>query len=171
MRNFTLLLVLISGLLSGYLVGNYRGRNAREALQKAVETGKTIEAERETAISKLKMELNDINAAHRRELEAMRKENDSRIAIWRHNQSSLDEQIKRATANLAAADTRLSRLIIQRNGASAADASTLDPAIERVRAERDRLRREIDGNTCLHTPVPDSVFEAFNATNGQANAR
>jgi hypothetical protein len=35
MRNLTLLLVLVSGLLAGYLIGDYRGKAAREALRKS----------------------------------------------------------------------------------------------------------------------------------------
>ena len=164
MRNLILLLVLGSGFLSGYLIGDYRGKNAREALQKAIETGKTLDAERETAISRLKTELDGINETHRQELEAIRKENNSRIALWRRSKSGLNEQIRRSTANLDSANTRLATLTTQRNGASGADAARLDMEIERLRKEREGLRREIDGNTCLQTPIPNSVFEALNET-------
>lgn len=171
MRNFILLLVLISGFLSGYLIGDYRGKNAREALQKAIETGKTLDAERETAISRLKTEFDGINDRHRRELEAIRKENDSRIALWRRSKDSLNEQIKRSTAKLTSADTRLSTLTTQRNKAAGADVARLDLEIEHLRNERERLRRVIDGYACLQTQVPNSVFEALNEADTPARTQ
>ncbi len=171
MRNFILLLVLVSGFLSGYLIGDYRGKNAREALQKAIETGKTLDAERETAISRLKTELDGVNETHRRELEAIRKESDLRIALWRRSKDSVNEQIKRSSANLASADTRLSALITQRDGTTGTDAARLDLEIERVRKEREGLRRAIDGNTCLQTQIPNSVFEALNEADTPGKTR
>lgn len=171
MRNFILLLVLISGFLSGYLIGDYRGKNAREALQKAIETGKTLDAERETAISRLKTELDGINETHRQKLEAVRKENDSRIAVWRHSKDTLNQRIKRSSADLASADTRTSTLVTQRNGATETDAARLDLEIERLRKEREGLRRSIDGNTCLQTQIPNSVFEALNEADTPGKTR
>lgn len=162
MKNFVLLLVLVSGFLSGYLIGDYRGKNAREALQKAIETGNSLDAERETAISRLKTELDGVNETHRRELEAIRKESESRIALWRRSKSSVNEQIKRSSADLASTDTRISTLIAQREGATGGDAAHLDLEIERLRKERELLRRVVDGNTCLQTQIPHSVFEALN---------
>ena len=171
MRNFILLLVLCSGFLSGYLVGDYRGKNARDALQRAMETGKTLDAERETTISRLKTELDSINETHRQELEAIRKENNSRIALWRRSKGGLNEQIRRSSVDLYLANTRMASLTSQRSVANGADATRLDMEIGRLRKERDNLRSEIDGNTCLQTPIPESVFEALNETNTQGGAR
>ncbi len=165
MRNFTLLLVLISGFLSGYLINGYLNKDAREALKKAVETGKTLDSEREAAISKLKTELDDINEKHHRELEAIRKDNESRAAGWRRAKDSLDDNLKRSTAKLAESDTRLKSLTSQRDAASGADKAKLNLEIERLRKERDDLRREIEGSECLQARVPHSVFDALNEAN------
>ena len=171
MRNFILLLVLVSGFLSGYLIGDYRGKNAREALQKAIANGKALDAERETAISRLKSELEGINETRGREMEVIRKENDSRIASWRRSKNSLQEQIRHSNANLTSADSRLSTLITQRNKATGADVAHLDLEIERLRKERVGLHREIEGSECLQSQIPDSVFKALNEADTGASIR
>lgn len=171
MRNIILLLVLASGVLSGYLIGDYRGKNAREALQKAIATGKTLDVERETAISRLKSELEIINKTHSRELEAIRKENDARIASWRRSKNSLQNQISHSNASLASVDSRLSALVTQRNGATGADVARIDLEIGHLHKERAGLRRDIEGSECLQTRIPDSVFEALNEAGNGTNAQ
>lgn len=167
MRNFILLLVLISGFLSGYLIGDYRGKDARESLKKAIETGKTLDTERETTLSQLKTELDGINDKHHRELEAIRKENASRITAWLRTKDGLDDKIKRSTAKLTESDIRLKTLVTQRDAASGAEKDRLDMEIERLRKERENLRREVEGNACLQTRVPHSVFDALNEANAE----
>lgn len=162
MKNLILLLVLISGFLSGYLIGDYRNKDAREALKKAIETGKTLDSERETAITKLKTELDGINEKHHRELEAIRKNSDSKIDAWRRAKDGLNDNIKHSTAKLAESDTELKSLVSQRDSASGADKARLDLEIARLRKERDDLRREIEGSACLQARVPHSVFDALN---------
>ncbi len=161
MKNLILLLVLVSGFLSGYLIGDYRGKAAREALQKAVETGKTLDADRETAIAKLKTELNGINEKHHRELEATRKISDAKVAGWRRTKNGLDDDIRLSAAKLVVSDAKLKSLIAQRDGASETGRAELDLEIERLRKERDELRKEIEGNTCLQARVPHGVFDAL----------
>lgn len=165
MRNFVLLLVLVSGFLSGYLIGDYRNKDAREALQKAIETGKTLDSERETTIARLKTELDGINDKHHRELEAIRKNNESKMAEWRRAKDGLDNDIKRSTARLSESDSRLKSLAAQRDAASGADRTRLDLEIVRLRKARDDLRREIEGSECLQARVPHSVFDALNEAN------
>lgn len=162
MRNFTLLLVLISGLLAGYMIGDYRGKDARESLKKAIETGKTLDTERETALSQLKTELAGINDRHHRELEAIRKDNASRMSAWRRTKDGLDDDIQRSTAKLTVSDTRLKVLVAQRDGATGTEKIRLDLEIERLRKERENLRREVEGSACLQMHVPHSVFDALN---------
>lgn len=149
----------------GYLIGDYRNKDAREALKKAFETGKTLDSEREASISKLKTELDRINEKHHRELEAIRKDNESREAGWRHAKDRLDDNIKRSTARLAESDTQLKSLVSQRDAASGADRAKLNLDIERLRKERDDLRREMEGSACLQARVPHSVFDALNEAN------
>jgi hypothetical protein len=164
MNRFILLLVLISGLLSGYLIGDYRGRDARETLKKATETGKTLEAERNTAITELKTELGNINNKHQRELETVRKENAIRVTEWRRTKDALDDKIKLANSKITESDTRLKTLVELRDGSTGAEEASLNLEIAHLRKERENLRREIEGNTCLQTNVPRSVFEALNET-------
>ena len=162
MNKFILLLVLISGFLSGYLIGDFRGSSARESLQKAVETGKALASERETTLTQLKAELDGINDRHHRELETIRKENAFKTAEWRRTRDGLDDNIKRATAKLNDSDTRLKSLVAQRDGTSGAGKTSLDLEIARLQKERDVLRQEIEGNACLQARVPHSVFDALN---------
>ena len=164
MKNFILLLVLVSGLLAGYLVGDYRGRDAREALDKAIETGRTLDAERMTAISRLKTELEGIDAEHRQELAAIRRESDSRMARWRSTKSNLPGAINHAAAALAESDDRLTLLATQRDRASGAEKTRLEREIARLRTEQETLRQESTGNACLQARAPHSVFEALNET-------
>jgi hypothetical protein len=165
MNRFILLLVLISGLLAGYLVGDYRGSNAREALNKAIETGKTLGAERETAIANLKTELGGINEKHQRELDAAHKANDSRIAEWRSTKESLDDSNKRLNTKLAESDSKLKSLVARRDAASGTEKASLDQEIAHQQKAREDFQREIEGNTCLQTQVPHSVFDVINDAN------
>jgi peptidoglycan hydrolase CwlO-like protein len=164
MRNFVLLLVLVAGLLAGYFVGDYRGRDAREALKKAIETGKTLDSERETAISRLKTELEGINEKHQRELSAIRKQNDSKVAEWRRTKESLENAIKLTTAKLNASDGQLKSLVNQRDGATGTEKARLNLEIERLKKEQANLRQEIEGSACLQARVPHGVFDALNET-------
>ena len=165
MRNLTLLLVLVSGLLAGYLIGDYRGRDARESLQKAVETGKELETVRETTLSRLKTELDDINDKHHRELDAIRKDSESRMAAWRRTKDGLDDKIKLSAAKLAESDAQLKTLISQRNDTSGAQKARLDLEIGHLRTDRENLRREVEGSSCLQAQVPHSIFDALNEKN------
>lgn len=164
MKNFILLLVLISGFLSGYFLGDYRGKDAREMLKKAIETGKTLDTERETTIAQLKTELDGINEKHRRELETIRKNSEARTAAWRHSKDGLNDKLKLATAKLAESDTRLKSLLARHDAATGTEQARLELEIARLQQERDDLRREIEGNACLQTRVPHSVFDALNET-------
>jgi len=163
MNRLILLLVLLSGFLSGYLIGDYRGKDARETLKKAAEAGKTLDSDREAAIVKLKTELGGINDRHQRELEAVCKENALKVSAWRRTKDSLDEKIRTATARITESDARLKALVTRRDASTGSEEASLNLEIAHLRKEREDLRREIEGNTCLQTRVPHSVFEALNA--------
>jgi chromosome segregation ATPase len=164
MNKFVLLLVLISGFLSGYLIGDYRGRGARETLRMAAETGKTLDSEREAAIAKLKTELGSINDKQQRELDNVRLENAIKASGWRRTKEALDEKIKRTNSRIAESDAQLKALVEQRDAATGTEEAKLTQQIAQLRKEREELRREIEGNTCLQTKVPSSVFDALNQT-------
>jgi Skp family chaperone for outer membrane proteins len=165
MRNITLLLVLLSGLLAGYLIGDYRGKEARTALEKAIATGKTLEQERQTAITQLKTELDGINEKHNQELQKIRKDNAYKTAEWQRTKQGLDDKIKLSTAKLSESETRLKSLTPQSNSASGAERAKLEQEIAHLRQEQNVLRNEIEGNSCLQAHVPQSVFTALNETN------
>jgi len=165
MKNLVLLLVLVAGVLSGYLIGDFRGKNARDALQRAVETGKALDADRDTAVARLRTELDGINDRHRRELEAVRRNSASRAAEWRRTRDGLDDDVRLSTARLAVSGTKLKSLAAQRDTASGADRARLDLEVERLRKERDELRREIEGSACLQARVPHGVFDALQVAN------
>ena len=162
MNKYILLLVLFSSLLAGYFIGDYRGKDAREALNKAIETGKTLESERETAITKLKTELEGINEKHQQEISAIRKDNDAKVAAWQRTKVGLENTIKLTTAKLAASDGQMKSLVSQSDGATGAEKARLDQEIERLKKEQLSLRQEIEGGACLQTRVPNSVFDALN---------
>lgn len=167
MNKFILLLVLISGFLSGYLIGDYRGKNARETLRMAFETGKTLDSEQEAAIAQLRTQLDGINNKHQRELDAVRKENALKVAEWRRTKDTLEDKIKSANASIEESDTRLKALVAQRDGTSGAEETNLNMEIARLRKERENLRREIEGNACLQARVPHSVFSALGDAGGK----
>lgn len=162
MKNFVLLLVLVSGFLSGYLIGDYRGRIARESLKKAVDTGKTLDAEREATITQLRKELDGINDKHLRELETVRKNSAAKAAEWHREKGNLGDKIKLTTTKLTELDTQLRSLVAKRDSASGAKIAGIDLEISHLRKERDDLRHEVEGNACLQTMVPHSVSEALN---------
>lgn len=165
MRNLTLLLVLISGLLAGYLIGDYRGKDAREALKKAIETGKTLDTERETAIARLKTELDGINEKHHRELETIRRDSEHKAAAWRRSKDGLSDEIKRSNSKLADTGNRLKSLATQRDTVTETEKPGLELEIRRLQKVQDDLRKEIEGSACLKARVPHSVFDALNEAN------
>jgi chromosome segregation ATPase len=164
MNKFVLMLVLVSGFLSGYLIGDYRGRDARETLKVVAETGKSLESEREAAIAKLRTELENVSARNHRELDNARLENAIKASEWRRTKEALDEKIKRTNSRLAESDAELKALVERRDGAKGSEESRLNEQIAQLRKEREDLLREMEGNTCLQTSVPRSVFDALNQT-------
>jgi DNA repair exonuclease SbcCD ATPase subunit len=168
MKNFTLLLVLVSGLLAGYFVGDYRGRAARDALQKAVATGRALNAELESSSTRLKGQLDLIQKQHARELQGSREEYDRKLAEWERVKASMDKTIQRQHEATAEADARLQVLMSRLENAKGTSAVQVAQEMEQVRRERDAMRREMAGNVCLKTPVPEGVVETLNtAENGK----
>lgn len=161
MRNFVLLLVLGCGMASGYFVGDYRGKEARAALEKAIAMGMALDREREAVIASLRKDLADIDAKYQRDLEASRRDYEARSVEWQRAKAGLDETIRRQTARIAAANQDLEKLRGQLDGATGDERVKLEQEIARLRKVRADLQRELDGNRCLGTPVPQSVFDAL----------
>lgn len=72
MKNLILLIVLALGLGGGYFAGQYRGKEARKALERAVETGKALDRERANTIASLKTDLDGIGEKYKQDIEARR---------------------------------------------------------------------------------------------------
>ena len=161
MRNFVLLLVLVCGLASGYFIGDWRGKDARKALEMAIETGKTLEREREAAIVALKKDLDDINAKYRRDMEANRKDYETRSIAWDRTKAELDKTIKRQTEKLAESNRNIDDLTAKLGGSVGAEKERLKQEIARLRKQNAELQREAEGNRCLKTQVPRSVLDAL----------
>lgn len=134
MKNFTLLLVLLASLSAGYLIGDYRGRSSREALQLALASGKILEAERAASADQLKKELAAIGTQHRLQLEASRNKYAADLAAWQLTRASLP----------------------QKNGKTGLGVQQPSPA------ERDAQQREMAGQACLQAELPYNVVEALN---------
>jgi uncharacterized protein YdcH (DUF465 family) len=171
MKNSILSLVLISGLLAGYLIGDFRGKDVRESLQKTIATGKLAAADREATIAQLKTELNGINEKHLRELATIRKDYEAKTAAWRHNKARLKDNIKRSTRKLAESTNKLKSLVAQADSASETEKARLEMEIARLRKQQAELRDEIEGNACLQVQVPQSVFESLNQTSAAGSKK
>lgn len=168
MRNMILLLVLISGFAAGYWLGDYRGRDARKALAAAVETGKTLEQERQTSKVKLETELAAIDARYQREQQNSRQLYDVKAEQWLQTKTQLDQTIAAQNRKVLQLNQRINELALKRNEnlmadkTAKSDSLALEQQIAKLRDERDSLIREADGNACLLKPVPHSVLEALN---------
>ena len=161
MRNLLLLLILISGLVAGYFIGDYRGKSARQALEAAIKTGEKLDTERRDAIAKLEMELRSIDAKHRLALEESRKEYDSKAAEWQREKAGLDDKIRRLNVKRVANDAELKILNEKLGSASGAEKERLEREIERLRITQGLLAQQIEGNACLKIQVPQSVHDAL----------
>lgn len=161
MRNLLLLLVLISGLLAGYLIGDYGAKKVRKELELVTETGKKLESERMATIAKLEMDLNSVNEKHKQELEKSRNEYASKAAEWQREKAGLNEKIKSLKAEYAKDEAELKKLLKQLNGATGTERAELERKIERLRIKLGLLSQQIEGNACLNMPVPQSVHEAL----------
>lgn len=165
MKNFLLLLVLISGLVAGYFVGDYRGKAAREALDKMVATEKKLNEELQAAVSKLQTDLDDIGKQHQQEIAALRKSNDSKVAEWRRTKAGLEETIRKNNAKLAEADDQIKIKEKERDAASGEEKAKLNQEIASLKKEREVLVQQNNSTSCLQSRIPQSVFDALKDTN------
>lgn len=160
MRNLLLLLILLAGGMAGYLIGDYRGKAAREALDQTIETGKRLDQERQAAIAKLETDLNGINEKHQQELEESRKEYDAKSAEWQREKAGLTGKIKNLRSVYAEKAAELKRLIGQLDGTTGTAREALERKIERLQTELGLISLQIEGNACLSVQVPKSVHDA-----------
>lgn len=163
MRNLLLLLILISGLLAGYLIGDYRGKEARKALELAIETGKKLETERLDTIAKLEAELNGIHAKYKQQLDALNKEYAAKETEWRKTKAELDTKIRHLKAESAKIDAKLKGLVLQLSNATGPERDALLREIASLQQELANIQIEIDGNQCLKTRIPGNVIKLLNS--------
>lgn len=161
-RNIVLLLVLVTGLVAGYFIGDYRGREAREALEKTIETGHSIDDELRTANATLKAELEGVNGKHAQDIERLRAEFSENSVEWQHTKSGLDGTIRLQNSRLVALNRALGELIAQLGQSHGAEKVLLEQKIAILKNDIDFLLHEVNGNSCLKTQVPDSVIETLN---------
>lgn len=161
MRNILLILILIAGLLAGYLIGDYRGKSARAALEETIKTGVKLDTERRDAIARLETELRSIDERHQQELEASRKEYDAKSAEWQREKAGLNERIRGPRSVYAEKAAELKRLIEQLGRTTGAEREPLQRKIERLQTEMGLLSLQIEGNACLSVQVPQSVHDAL----------
>jgi chromosome segregation ATPase len=162
LKNILLLLVLLSGLISGYFIGDYRGRAAREALEKTIATGQSIDDELRTANTTLKAELAGVNGRHAQGIERLRADFSEKSAEWQHTKNGLDGTIRLQNARLVALNGALGELISQLGRSHGAEKVQLEQKIAILKNDIDLLLREVNGNACLKTQVPASVIETIN---------
>ena len=170
-RNIVLLLVLVTGLVAGYFIGDYRGRAAREALQKTIATGQSIDDELRTANASLKAELERVNGRHAQDIERLRAEYSENSVEWQQTKRGLDGTIRLQHARLVALNRSLDELIAQLGRSHGAEKAQLEQKIAILRNDIDFLLREANGNACLQTQVPNSVIETLNGTDKAGSNR
>lgn len=161
MRNLLLLLILISGLVAGYFIGDYRGKEARKALQEAIDKGNQAKAEQQKAILQLETQLRGIGETHQQELEKIRNDYDSKSAEWQREKARLNEKISRLNAQRSVNETKLKTLNEQLINASGPEKERLQREIELLRIRQIELSQQIEGNACLNVRVPQSVHDAL----------
>jgi DNA repair exonuclease SbcCD ATPase subunit len=161
MRNLLLLLILLAGGLAGYLIGDYRGEQARKALQEAVDKGNLALAEQQKTALQLETQLRDIGETHQQELEKIRTNYDAKSAEWQREKARLNERIGRLTAERSTNAARLQALNEQLKNSSGSEKERLQREIELLRIRQIELSQQIEGNACLGVRVPQSVHDAL----------
>lgn len=164
MKSLVLILILISGAVSGYFLGDYRGRESRIALEKAIETGKILLGEREASLVLLKRDLAAIDGKYQREMAQLGLDYEKKTAEWEQAKSTLDSTISTQNKKLAELNGDLAKLLVAAGAASGSDKKQVEKKIETLTQTIAALRGNLDGNICLKTPVPRDVLAALGQT-------
>lgn len=164
MKNFVRLLMLVSGLLAGYFVGDYRGSETRRALEEAVRMGQSLDRELQESHATLQAELSGVSRRHAEELASLRTEYARKSAEWQQTRQGLDATIHYQSTKLAAHNRMLDELLEQLGSTDGAERAGVEQKIAILRSDIDGLLRELNGNACLKTAVPHSVLDSLNGT-------
>lgn len=164
-------LIIISCLVTGYVIGDYRGSQAREALQQTIVKGQAVERELQQANAELKGELAVVEEGYRQDMDKLRGEYTRASAEWQRTRQGLDGALKLQKAKLAELNGGLDELIARLGGAEGAEKVLLEQKVAILRSDIERLLREVNGNSCLQTRVPTSVVETLNGTSSRGDNR
>lgn len=164
MKSLVLILVLIAGAISGYFLGDYRGKESRIALAKAIETGEVALKERDASVALLKRELAAINNKYNQDIAQLGIDYEKRTAEWEHTKSLLDETIGKQSKKLAELNSDLAQLLLAAGAATGSDKKQVEKKIESLSKTIASLRGNIDANLCLKIPVPLAVLKAIGQT-------
>lgn len=164
MKTITLFMILLSGLVSGYFIGDYRGRHARIALENTIKAGTAADRELQNAKENLQAELAEVNHRQQRELEMLRADHSAKSAEWARVREGLNDTVRRQHKKLAELDGVLAELVAKLGGSAGAEKRLLEQNIALLKRDIDALVREVNGNTCLDKPVPYSVVNALNGS-------
>jgi predicted nucleic acid-binding Zn-ribbon protein len=169
-KNLVRLLVIVLSIAGGYFIGDYRGKEARKALERAMETGKAVVREREATIAALRKDLDAINGKYDRDIDAMRHDYTARTAAWEREKSALDETIGRMKTDLDERKRNIAGLK-EKLAKSTDDAEKKGLEQEVARQEHiiADLERRVDGNVCLQIQVPRSVLDALGEADGRGS--
>lgn len=161
-KNIVMLIVLVCALVTGYFIGDYRGREARRALEEAARMGQDIDRELREANASLNSDLNGVNARHAQEMQKLHEEYASQSAEWHGVKQGLTGTIRQQNAQLAEHNRMLDELLARLGRADGAEKVAMEQKVAMLRQDIDTLLRELNGNTCLRTPVPQAVIDTLN---------
>jgi hypothetical protein len=164
LKHIVLLLIIVCSIATGYFIGDYRGRKAREALQQAIQTGKTLLQEHEKTISELQRDLGDINTRYKHELDASRKDFEASALEWEKVKTGLQGSIRQQTVRLDKFNGDIGILMAKIAASTGNKKETLENELARQQKELGDVTRERNGNICLATLVPQSVVNALGST-------
>lgn len=161
MKSILLILVLISGVISGYFIGDYRGKASRIALAKAIEAGQVALKEREASLVLLKRDLETVNVKYKEDLAKLGVDYEKRTAEWERTKSTLDDTISTQNKKLAELNGDLAQLLVSVGAATGSDKKQIEKKIEFLTKTIASLRGNLDANLCLKMPVPHEVLVAL----------
>lgn len=161
MRNVILFLVLSCGIIAGYYVGSYRGRDAIEALAKEKALQATLKKDHDAIQAGLQQKLGAVEEKRKNELDEAQKKYQSESAQWEKSKANLDATIKKQTAQLANTNRDIDTLVKKLPTATGAERAKLEAEIARLRQQAQSIQVEADGTRCLQVQAPHDVIDAL----------
>ncbi len=160
MQNILLAAVLIAGLITGYFVGNYRGKSAQETLMQAITKGESLNKILTEANTNLKRDLIDIENKRKFELEENRKKFEVRNAEWLADKANLKEKIKTLRGELNDSGQKIDNLRTQLASApTIEDKNRLEYELEQEKKKYQDVKIKFEGEKCREVLVPQSVLD------------